>query len=44
MLGTASGVLGTVNGVGDLASSVLAGSIWTAVSRILAFACAHPLT
>ncbi len=27
--GTAYGVLGTVNGLGDLASSVLVGALWT---------------
>jgi MFS family permease len=27
--GTAYGVLGTVNGMGDLASSVLVGALWT---------------
>lgn len=35
--GTAYGVLGTVNGVGDLVSSVLVGALWTAFSPALAF-------
>jgi MFS family permease len=38
--GTAYGVLGTVNGVGDLVASVLVGTLWTAVSPVAAFACA----
>ncbi len=36
--GIAYGVLGTVNGVGDLAASVIVGVLWTAVSPVLAFA------
>jgi MFS family permease len=36
--GIGMGVLGTVNGVGDLLSSVLVGSIWTAFSPVMAFA------
>lgn len=40
MRGTAYGVLGTVNGVGDLVASVLVGTLWTAVSPIVAFASA----
>lgn len=36
--GTAYGVLGTVNGVGDLAASVIVGTLWTAASPAWAFA------
>jgi MFS family permease len=36
--GTAYGVLGTVNGVGDLVASVAVGFLWTAGSPVLAFA------
>jgi MFS family permease len=36
--GIAYGVLGTVNGVGDLAASVIVGALWTAVSPSVAFA------
>ena len=36
--GIAYGVMGTVNGVGDLAASVLVGALWTAVSPTVAFA------
>jgi MFS family permease len=36
--GIAYGVLGTVNGVGDLAASVIVGALWTAVSPAVAFA------
>jgi MFS family permease len=35
--GTAFGVLGTVNGIGDLASSVLVGVLWTAISPVAGF-------
>ena len=35
--GTAYGVLGTVNGVGDLLASVLVGFLWTALSPLAAF-------
>ncbi|HUZ45413.1 MAG TPA: MFS transporter [Terriglobia bacterium] len=35
--GTAYGVLGAVNGIGDVAASVLVGFLWTAVSPALAF-------
>jgi MFS family permease len=38
--GTAYGLMGTVNGVGDLTASVLVGSLWTAVSPAVAFDCA----
>jgi MFS family permease len=38
--GTAYGVLGSVNGAGDLVASVLVGTLWTALSPALAFACA----
>ncbi len=36
--GTAYGVLGTVNGVGDLVASIVVGALWTAVSPVSAFA------
>ncbi len=36
--GTAYGVLGTANGVGDLVASVVVGGLWTAASPIWAFA------
>jgi len=36
--GIAYGVLGTVNGVGDLAASVIVGALWTLVSPAVAFA------
>jgi MFS family permease len=36
--GIAYGVLGTVNGIGDLVASVLVGLLWTAVSPVAAFA------
>ena len=36
-LGTAFGVLNAVNGVGDLASSIIAGALWTLVSPAGAF-------
>ena len=36
--GIAYGVLGTVNGIGDLAASVIVGALWTAVSPSVAFA------
>ena len=38
--GTAYGLMGAVNGVGDLGASVLVGSLWTAVSPPVAFAAA----
>jgi MFS family permease len=38
--GTAYGVLGAVNGAGDLVASILVGALWTAVSPVIAFACA----
>jgi len=38
--GTAYGVMGTVNGIGDLTASVLVGSLWTAVSPATGFGCA----
>ena len=41
--GTAYGVLGTVNGVGDLVASVLVGTVWTAISPIWGFGCAAAL-
>ena len=36
--GTAFGVLGTVNGVGDLVASVVVGLLWTVLSPVVAFA------
>lgn len=36
--GTAYGVMGTVNGVGDLVASVIVGLLWTVVSPQVAFA------
>lgn len=36
--GTAFGVLGAVNGVGDLVASVAVGVLWTAFSPVVAFA------
>jgi len=41
--GTAYGVMGTVNGVGDLVASVMVGTLWTAISPAVAFACAAGL-
>lgn len=38
--GTAYGVLGSVNGVGDLAASALVGMLWTHISPQVAFAAA----
>ncbi len=38
--GTAYGLMGTVNGVGDLIASALVGTVWTAVSPIAAFVAA----
>jgi len=38
--GTAYGLMGTVNGVGDLTASVLVGTLWTVVSPAVAFECA----
>jgi hypothetical protein len=38
--GTGYGVMGTVNGVGDLVASALVGTLWTAVSPVVAFVCA----
>jgi MFS family permease len=38
--GAAYGLLGAVNGVGDLAASALVGTIWTALSPAAAFCCA----
>jgi MFS family permease len=35
--GTAYGVLGTANGVGDLVASAVVGTLWTAVSPVVAF-------
>jgi MFS family permease len=35
--GIAYGVMGTVNGIGDLAASVIVGALWTAVSPAAAF-------
>jgi MFS family permease len=41
--GTAYGVLGTVNGVGDLFSSTLVGVVWSVVGPATGFACAAAL-
>jgi MFS family permease len=41
--GTVYGTLGTVNGVGDLIASALAGTLWTAVSPVAAFGLAAGL-
>jgi MFS family permease len=41
--GTAYGLMGTVNGAGDLVASVLVGTLWTAVSPVAAFLCAAAL-
>ncbi len=41
--GTAYGLLGTVNGVGDLVASVMVGSLWAAASPGLAFSTAAGL-
>lgn len=41
--GTAYGVTGTVNGVGDLVASAMVGGLWTLFSPELAFACAAAL-
>ncbi len=38
--GTAYGLMGTVNGIGDLTASVLVGTLWTATSPAIAFDCA----
>lgn len=38
--GTAYGMMGTVNGIGDLGASALVGSLWTLVSPSVAFAAA----
>ncbi len=41
--GTAYGVLASVNGVADLVASVLVGTLWTAISPVVAFTCAAVL-
>lgn len=41
--GTAYGVMGAVNGIGDLIASALVGTVWTAVSPVIAFVCAGAL-
>jgi MFS family permease len=41
--GTAYGWMGAVNGVGDLMASALVGTLWTAVSPVLAFCLAGAL-
>jgi MFS family permease len=41
--GTAYGAMGAVNGVGDLIASALVGTLWTAVSPAIGFACAGAL-
>jgi MFS family permease len=38
--GATYGLMGTVNGIGDLVASALVGTLWTAVSPVAAFACA----
>jgi MFS family permease len=38
--GTAYGLMGSVNGVGDLIASALVGTLWTTVSPVIAFASA----
>lgn len=38
--GTAFGVTAAVNGIGDFVASTLTGFLWTAVSPVVAFACA----
>ena len=38
--GTAYGLMGTVNGIGDLTASVLVGTLWSAASPAIAFDCA----
>jgi MFS family permease len=41
--GTAYGLMGAVNGFGDLGASVLVGTLWTAVSPAVSFSCAGAL-
>lgn len=41
--GTAYSLMGSVNGIGDFAASALVGTLWTAVSPAVAFACAGVL-
>jgi MFS family permease len=41
--GTAYGLMGAVNGVGDLTASALVGTLWTLISPAIAFACAAVL-
>jgi sugar phosphate permease len=41
--GTAYGLMGAVNGVGDLLASVLVGALWTAVSPAAGFLVAGAL-
>ena len=41
--GTAYGLMGAVNGTGDLVASALVGTLWSAVSPVVAFACAGAL-
>ena len=43
MRGTVYGSLGAVNGVGDLISSALVGTLWTLVSPVVAFGVAGGL-
>jgi sugar phosphate permease len=38
--GVAYGLMGTVNGVGDLAASALVGTLWTAITPTASFGCA----
>jgi sugar phosphate permease len=41
--GTAYGLIGTVNGIGDLGASVLVGTLWTVISPAVAFESAGAL-
>jgi hypothetical protein len=41
--GTAYGLMGAVNGAGDLLASAPVGTLWSAVSPVVAFACAGAL-
>lgn len=41
--GTAYGVMGAVNGFGDLFASAMVGTLWTAISPAVAFLCAAAL-
>lgn len=41
--GTAYGLMGAVNSVGDFGASALVGTLWTAISPVASFACAGAL-